>query len=321
MASAARTFEADDVYCKKCKSKVVSYVKCVSCDSCYHPSCAKQLKYQVVDKLLVKCCDKSDDAEWTDSSDIGFFDAIENLASSADNKVDMHIFKYVIKQKDLLIFELRDKIKLLNDQLYSLKSKSEQKPSIKPDDANDKNLNVKNATSSGLSSTIVREINGKNKISAQDVRKAIKNAETYMKDNDVLATSCDTANTIQKVENDNIETWKKVTHKRVKKPEKKLIVGKFGGPSTVEGVDRTSALHVFNLKPNTTASDLQSFLCSSFPEVVCTPLNSRYPDRYSSFKVLISRTNYDKAMDASLWPNKACVRDFFERRTSRQQNT
>ncbi|CAG9814738.1 unnamed protein product [Phaedon cochleariae] len=47
--------------------------------------------------------------------DGAFFDALENL--NPDKEVDINIFNYIIKQKDIIIHELREKIQILSLQI------------------------------------------------------------------------------------------------------------------------------------------------------------------------------------------------------------
>lgn len=106
-------------------------------------------------------------------------------------------------------------------------------------------------------------------------------------------------------------SWEYIKTKknRVRKP---LAVGCFSGSTNVVGVDRLKALHVSNLKPGTTAEDFQEFLLTKFSSAKCEILNSKYPDSYSSFKVLIPTSEYKKALDGENWPDKANVRQFFQ---------
>lgn len=316
MASETRAPESADVFCKKCRNKVVSYVKCATCDSCYHPSCAKSLKMVQIDKFFVKCCEENLNVSFNEITDKHFFDAMENLASASNNKIDIHIFKYILKQKDCLIFELRDKIKSLNEQLQSIKN-AEQKPDnteTKSESSNKKGKHTVDKTMRSTTTSTVQSKHGSNTITAHEVSKAIKAAEKH------ITASNNAANDIAIHEpNTNIEqNWQQVAHKKIKTTKNSLLIGNYCGPSTIQGVEKTVALHVYNLQPNTTADDLRLFLSKNFPEVTCSALTSRNPDIYSSFKVVISKGNYDKAMNPSLWPTNACIRQFFQRKRRSQ---
>lgn len=70
-------------------------------------------------------------------------------------------------------------------------------------------------------------------------------------------------------------------------------------------------LHVARIAPDVQPTDLEQFLRDSFPEVVCESLQSKHPQIYSSFKVKIVATHYEKAMNPALWPINAQVRRFF----------
>ncbi|KAJ4430573.1 hypothetical protein ANN_19161 [Periplaneta americana] len=121
------------VYCKRCKAKLVNGLKCSDCENSYHRSCAKSINsIQFIDEETIKCCKKSEACETVsilehsseNSVDIDedFRNALSELSDS-DNKIDVRIFNYmikqkdeIIKQKDIIISELQDKIKLLVKQ-------------------------------------------------------------------------------------------------------------------------------------------------------------------------------------------------------------
>lgn len=116
--------------------------------------------------------------------------------------------------------------------------------------------------------------------------------------------------------------WKVVSRKRSTHVRNRpLVVGSFSGSTSVEGVEKFKAFHVSNLKPSTTVEDLQSFLNKNFAIAKCEKLSSKYPDSYSSFKVLIPDSDYEKALDGSNWPNKANVHRFFRPRVVNNQTT
>lgn len=114
--------------------------------------------------------------------------------------------------------------------------------------------------------------------------------------------------------------WTEVTHTKPKRRSSRtLVVGNFSGSSNVQGIDKMKFLHVSNLKPSTTADDLFTFLTRNFSNnIKCEPLKARYPESYASFKVEIPTSEYDKALVASNWPNRANVRPFYQRRLTDQ---
>ncbi|CAH1099999.1 unnamed protein product [Psylliodes chrysocephalus] len=105
-------------HCKKYKSKVILGIKCINCDNCFHPNCAKMKNLKVVDDNLVIYCEKVD--QNIVESDTAFFDALEVFACD-DNKVDINFVRYIVNQKDELIKEMRNKINILNKQIVLLK--------------------------------------------------------------------------------------------------------------------------------------------------------------------------------------------------------
>lgn len=105
-----------------------------------------------------------------------------------------------------------------------------------------------------------------------------------------------------------------MSRKPIRKRKGALVVGSSTGSTSVEGLDRFKAFHVSNLRPDTTEDNLKNFLKKNFSNVICEKLVSRYPEEYASFKVLIPRSEYEKALDSENWPNKVNVHHFFHRR-------
>lgn len=52
-------------------------------------------------------------------SDQAFFDAVDDIGEN--NKIDFKVFLYILKQKDELIQELRERVQILNNEIDILK--------------------------------------------------------------------------------------------------------------------------------------------------------------------------------------------------------
>lgn len=79
------------------------------------------------------------------------------------------------------------------------------------------------------------------------------------------------------------------------------------------------ALHVSNLKSETKPEDLKSFMLTTFSEVKCELLESRYPDSYSSFKVLNPSEQYDNVPVQAHWSNRASFHNSYQRKSIDQK--
>ncbi|CAG9818889.1 unnamed protein product [Phaedon cochleariae] len=104
--------------CKRCNKKFVNGVTCINCKSYYHSRCADSICRENDEVILISddnimCCSElnTDQKNIDSDQDQAFFDAIENL--STDNKIDINIFTYILKQKDLIISGLRKQIQIL----------------------------------------------------------------------------------------------------------------------------------------------------------------------------------------------------------------
>lgn len=102
-----------DAVCKYCKSKCLSGPKCDKCGSQFHSSCARRIKNLVfITDESVNCCE--DDSYDSDEAKVG-----DNCTSVKD---EVTYLKCIIKQKDEIIFELREKNKLLYDKIALLEA-------------------------------------------------------------------------------------------------------------------------------------------------------------------------------------------------------
>lgn len=89
---------------------------CDKYENMFHQSCAKLAKgVLVISDSQINCCAIKDSEPDPDDA---LLNALECVTVSS--KVDVNIFAYIIKQKDMLISELQDKIKLLNDHIKVL---------------------------------------------------------------------------------------------------------------------------------------------------------------------------------------------------------
>lgn len=313
MTGEGRATERAEIICRTCKRKVVSFVKCVNCDSYYHSGCAKKLKLPRIGEKLTKCCTNSD---FEDDKTDGFFEALENLSTSSDNKIDINIFKYVIRQKNVLINELNDKIKLLNQML----------------DITTQQMRSEFPKKMGIPLHVSSEDTGLSKYSSPVAEPAPVSEEdsNLISDKTGQNSECAKIDSKSKVQQSKDKTesssnknndWHKVTHKKNTNHRKfrpSLVVGSYDGTSDVSGIERRIAFHVSNLKPETTIDNIRSFLNKNFKDVGCEAIKSKRPNEYASFKVTLLRSEKEKALDATNWPNNASVRYFFHRKVENQ---
>lgn len=309
--------------CKRCKSNLVGGVKCSKCENFYHLSCAKLCSFvKFINKDIIVCCE----SELTCDEDITFFDAIENM-SAGDKKADLKVFSYIVKQKDAIIDELRDKVKLLYKQLEFYEKlevtkikeiHSEKKPPTSSKKLNNKNSYAKTTEGKQMNTPAVPN-------NSKDVPESSEIPQPVITTNQVAVailenetrTKCNKY--INLVQNDEPQhknqQWKEVTNRRSKR---QLIVGnnkkiEVNGVA-VKGVPKTVILHVYRVEPSMKPDDLKTLLIPHFPEVICEAITPKHPHLYSSFKVHIYEQNFDEAMDPQKWPSGAYVQRFFQLR-------
>lgn len=310
--------------CKRCKSNVVNAIKCKNCENNYHFSCAKLCtNVKFVNNSEIICCEVLP----VNESDNGLFEALEELNS--EKKVDVYLFSYVIKQKDLIIQELRDKIDLLHRQMQLLEMVNQQKTNIEgqqtdkvksnsniktPIDKNrrDKNSDVPNKNTVTNNSLKINK-QGNSLITKDEVALNIMKVETENKLNKYINLTKEeesnshvthmTSNSSQRDE------WKVVTKTRRKR---QVIVGNNKESISVKGVPKLATLHVYRVDKSTTSDELTVLLKNNFQEVTCEKIISKHPEFYSSFKVTILEADFKNAMDPKVWPYGACISRFLD---------
>lgn len=109
--------------------------------------------------------------------------------------------------------------------------------------------------------------------------------------------------------------WNAVTYKK-KRRNNTTMVG-----TGVNGLDDSTCLlkaapnlfycHIYQLDPMTSEEDLASYLKTMFKEASCVKLESKYPDRYASFKVGIYEKNVESLLRPTIWPEGTKINRFF----------
>lgn len=290
--------------CKRCKSNVVNGLKCVDCDNYFHNSCAKRMNNVIfLEECVIKCCV----SEQVEVSDVDFYDAL-NTISDVENKVDIRIFKYVLKQKDNIICELKEKVKFLIEHIDLLKKSSastlENINKVKISEE----INI--ATSKDSDNSVDTD-NAKN-VNSPPCSFQNQNKPTNEK-NVINSNGNKSDSVMENNTNSKKETWVDVVRR---KPKRLVVVGNKNECESnsnlvkLKGVPKTTSLHVYRLMPDTTTDHIIKFLKPNFPEVTCEQLASRHPEEYASFKINIFEENVKAVMEPNLWPASTCIRYF-----------
>lgn len=308
--------------CKRCKNKVVSGVKCSECESLFHNSCAKlSTNVKIIDENTIKCCDQSE-AVQQELNDEAFYEALNEICGVDNNKIDIRLVKYLLKQKDDVIHHLEERVKTLVQHIETITNQHEMRR------GSNKGNQIMN--SSGNNSNHHSFKRPDFTITDSDVQISAEKVTPAVKYSEVVKESCRSVNhnSGDSVQNGECSSqnneWYTVTHKskgKVPRPElflntkRKTVVGmnrqqEGSNLPQLQGVPKTISLHVYRLSPATKVEHVINFLKNKFPEVRVEQLTSRHPDMYSSFKVDIYEEHFEAALDPNLWPLNACVRRF-----------
>lgn len=305
--------------CKKCNVKVASGIKCVKCESYFHPSCAKRCAYvKIVDEVLT-CCVRTNEIQTLDDND-------DNL----DQEEVPKIFKYILRQKDTIIMELREKIQILKEQLELQKELLKLKgvdPKIdevnerivqkadKPIDRQKSTLKkIDKQTPADLKTSTLKQ----SQLALLRAKSNLGSDDTPLDNNDVTAEASQT-----QTNQPNNTTWSKVVQRRPHgRPSRKVpqIVGE-STISSLKVAPRKGFIYVSRLAPDTTADEVCELLKPEFPEVTCHQLETKYPQYYSAFKVTVHLHNFETALKPNHWPSGCYVTRYFHRKTEKKETS
>lgn len=329
--------------CGLCKKTIIkSCLKCAICNKSYHRGCSAKIK---------KCCEVElsnstlGDKMSDDSSpmfDLGIKlvnnesthqDLLLKIISELEAKNSLLIennsllkFKIVslekeMKIKDTEVVELKKKLSthMYTDNIGAGVTRSSASGTSVPGcsaSADPRSTPVTIDAVTSESATVAPISSRKVKFTREESVPTIHSVHREKLPKQLSGSSSDADKRVETNENRGSE-WKVVNRKRpIRKTRKSLVTGSYTGAAEVEGLDKIVALHVSNLKPETSVENLEHFLNRNFTYVKCEKLTSRYPDSYSSFKVLISSCDYGKALNGANWPNKVNVHRFFQRRVT-----
>lgn len=307
--------------CKRCKAKLVNGLKCSICNNYFHNSCAKLLSNVVfLDESLIKCCENDNPEPKLKDSDEDLYDALCDLVDE-NNKIDVRIINYLIRQKDNVIIELREKVNILTDQLNLVTSllspvnsttlKTTKCLKATSDVVNNSattSVDIKETDASSVCVDIDKCDNNMKEIDNPDFVHITESNESNIDKRKLIINKSELEN------NSKQELWTTVVKRNNNNyKSKQIIVGDqcSSKDSRIKTVPKKAYLFVSRLDPDTTVEMLSKYIKENFAEAICEPLKSRYPETYASFKITINMDNLSKAMDASVWPMGALVTRYF----------
>lgn len=107
--------------------------------------------------------------------------------------------------------------------------------------------------------------------------------------------------------------WKIINRKNKGNSKKWSITGS-GSNNDIMATQRQIQLFVSRISPSTSIGDFTAMVKTEINEAVCEKLTSKYPEKYSSFRVSINATSFEKAKDPNMWPDGSVVSKFFQSR-------
>ncbi|KAJ4447521.1 hypothetical protein ANN_09528 [Periplaneta americana] len=256
--------------CKRCKRKVVNGVKCIDCESYFHNSCASFItNIKILDANTVKCRDVEEDND----CDEVFSNMLKGITDN-EGKIDINIFKYIIRQKDCIIAELREKVKLLTQHAKLL--------TMVKDDCSSKQMKLDTSPKCDSNIKVVQTTNEN------------PGASTVGSNSDPSNGS-----DINKVSFADVVKGRKMTGKQ----HQKL----FFVIQVISKVPRNKVFFVRRFAPDVTESEINQYLRShKLKPIKVTRLKTKH-DSYASFQVEIDEQNFGSVFSAECWPEGCFV--------------
>lgn len=334
------------VLCGKCKRAVSDSVPCVECGDVYHPSCLKYHLLSCRSQNKAKTPDPTGDLTNVFTFDQNGIDklctnikiAIENSFLSIVNNLEGEISS--LKTANELLFNevsyLRDQNKQIIDMLqgksddksignraqksYLNENNNNKKEKRINSDADSKPANKKLQRSHNLSGSSTNVVMSSiEEVSATSTKNKNNNKSLNVNIEPVdVSTS---AAEEQGVNNFTTVSYKRSKHKR--KPA--LIIGtavKNSRTFISTPTHLLMSIHLTRVSTEARKEDIEEYIQEELkilhPEsetfdIKLEKLNSRYPDKYSSFKITCPKIYYSNLIDNKFWPNGIAVKRYFTR--------
>lgn len=103
-----------------------------------------------------------------------------------------------------------------------------------------------------------------------------------------------------------------ITITRKRKP--RVIIGTATVKSgSLKAAEKKTDIHVYKLHPETTIEKINFFFETKFGNVICENLNSKRPDKYTSYKINIHEKHYEEIINSSIWVEGIRIKVFLRK--------
>ncbi|CAH1108190.1 unnamed protein product [Psylliodes chrysocephalus] len=310
MADNSLNVEEISKICIRCSKSVGTGLRCVRCGTLSHKSCLKYIKAQLIDDYTCICCPD------VTLGAVGNSQMQTNITTDdkAQDGRDINIENKILMERmiylEKIIKEKNDTIKFQNISIESLQEQISLMKRV------NEIFNTKAPLETSVISQQTAEISGPTKkseetysrdlppqatvnlIKPQEIRAAIHNAQASRICEDI-------------VNSDNNMTSSQTSRRNVKprnilvgdggnrqKP-KNLLIGTMCNENANLQAAKLEVLnhyHSTNWNPDTTVDEVKKHFINIEPHIEVKQLNSRFPQKYASFKISIPATSVDKAI-------------------------
>lgn len=313
--------------CGKCKSKVNSGPKCISCGTTYHVSCSKLLnRIKFISDDSIKCCSSSD----SQASQISQAGDGESANGESDQYNEVKYLKTILAQKDIIIDELREKNALLKQQITLLNTVANLNSVISSFSVSHKKVSCDTAFSdAALDAAKTEQVDDPNIQKQNMVTINVHPSKDKLSYADAIKSKPD--NNMKNRSDDTVQIAKPRKRNPLILGTSELSANMVVDPEmetddfvAVKRPIRKCHIHITRVNPNTKIDKIESYIYDNFkkissseqPHIELTKLVTKFPTKYSSFKLSVDASLQSVLMDPSFWPSQVAVRRFFQPRNA-----
>lgn len=291
---------SNEIGCVRCKSTTIKTgFRCRNCGRLSHKSCLKDMKnVKYYKDDTITCCDsegvvspsKDKSKKRTSSSSSTSSVYLPNaafLGGDNQNIADKITIKYleeIIRQKDEII---KQKELVISTQVLAIEALTEQIKLIKHSVQQRNVISPSNSFSENPNNLRLKSISNHRSTNISSNLKQTVNGRNMLTGTNTNST-CPFKAAAAVISEDS-------------KPNIKI-------------------LHAMNFEPDTDATELSNYLKTLAPNVNVQKLNSRHPDIYASFKIIVPSDECDKLLVSDIWPEKVVLNRFLFRKKSTVSN-
>lgn len=238
---------------------------------------------------------------------------ISFLKSEEFSKIIYGIVEKETKKLQEDILSLKNEVVILRESNIQLLHLTSNMPSYSKvvQNGNGKSNKMLKVTESHDQSALQMCINNDKK-QTENKNTEVRNMQYTEKKNDTRPVEGNKMDKQLPAKDENI--WE-IQDRRRQKNYKSIVYGKLTNGTTFKGVTKYIDYHVFNCDRDMKIEDLKKYLTDEvkIPDIICEKMDSKHPEKYSSFKISVPVNFVETFKNPDIWPEYICINRFNNR--------